>query len=98
LHGLREDARAEFRRVAWVIREGVRTLVDDRSRFALDVPALVLTGELSPPPARRVVEALAQMPNARLQVVSGVGHLGPVTHARDVNPHILGQIASVPAR
>ena len=95
---MREEARAEFRRVGWVIREGVRTLMTDHtplSAFALDVPALVMTGEHSPLPARRVVERLAQaLPRARHVVVPGVGHLGPVTRARDVNTHIL---ATLPA-
>jgi pimeloyl-ACP methyl ester carboxylesterase len=96
LHG---DTRDEFRRVAWVIREGVRTLTEDRTTstaFAhLDVPALLMTGEQSPLPARRVVERLAQaMPYADLEVVPGVGHLGPVTHARDVNPHILAALTA----
>jgi len=87
---LREEARAEFRRVAWVIREGVRTLVDDRTTFAdLEVPTLLITGEHSPPPERRVVERL----RGKHVVLPGVGHLGPVTHARDVNPLILAHLA-----
>lgn len=96
--GMREEARAEFRRVGWVIREGVRTLIADHTplaAFALDVPALVMTGELSPLPARRVVERLAQaLPRARHVVVPGVGHLGPVTRARDVNMHILAALTA----
>jgi len=93
-NALRDEARDEFRRVAWVIREGVRTLMEDRTPLAawagVDVPALLMTGERSPLPARRVVERLAHaMPHARRVVVPGVGHLGPVTSARDVNPHII---------
>lgn len=95
---MREPARAEFRRVGWVIREGVRSLMADHtplSAFQLDVPALVMTGEHSPLPARRVVERLAHaMPRARHVVVPGVGHLGPVTQARDVNTHIVAALAA----
>jgi pimeloyl-ACP methyl ester carboxylesterase len=96
---LRDDMRAEFRRVAWVIREGVRTLMADRTppdAFAhLDVPALLMTGERSPLPARRVVERLGQvMPYATVETIPGVGHLGPVTHARDVNPHVLATLTA----
>jgi pimeloyl-ACP methyl ester carboxylesterase len=96
--GVRDAVRNEFRRVAWVIREGVRTLMEDAtpaSAFrALEVPTLLLTGEHSPTPARRVIERLARaMPHARSEVVPGVGHLGPVTHPRDVNPRIIAQLA-----
>ena len=94
---LRDDARDEFRRVAWIIREGVRTLMDDRtpgSAFAaLDMPALLVTGEHSPLPARRVVDRLADaMPRARRAIVPGVGHLGPVTNARAVNAEIVAAL------
>jgi len=93
---LRPAASDEFRRVAWVIHEGVRTLMADRTPLAafaaLDVPALVMTGERSPLPAQRVVQRLAEAMHARHVVVPDVGHLGPVTHARDVNPHIVRSI------
>jgi pimeloyl-ACP methyl ester carboxylesterase len=56
---LREDVRDEFRRVAWVIREGVRTLMEDQTPVAairdLRIPTLLMTAEHSPLPARRVV-------------------------------------------
>ena len=100
---LRDDARADFRRVAWVVREGVRTLVADATPLAawrrIAVPTLLLTGERSPLPARRVVARLAEaMPRARHVVVPGVGHLGPVTHARDVNPHIVDEVEGTVVR
>jgi pimeloyl-ACP methyl ester carboxylesterase len=96
---LRADTRDEFRRVWWVIREGVRTLVDDTTPLAafanLDIPTLLMTGEHSPLPARRVIERLAQvMRRASREVIPGVGHLGPVTNARDVNPTIIAHLAS----
>jgi pimeloyl-ACP methyl ester carboxylesterase len=94
---LREEARDEFRRVGWVIREGVRTLAEDQtaaSAFAqVDVPTLLMTGEKSPMPARRVIERLAEaMPDARVEVVAGVGHLGPVTAAGEVNARVVARL------
>jgi pimeloyl-ACP methyl ester carboxylesterase len=96
---LRDDARGEFRRVAWVIREGVRTLREDRTAApafrALACATLLLTGEQSPLPARRVVDRLAEtIPNARRIVIAGVGHLGPVANAAAVNPHILEHLVA----
>jgi pimeloyl-ACP methyl ester carboxylesterase len=96
---LREEARNEFRRVGWVIREGVRTLAEDQtagSAFAqLEVPTLLMTGEESPMPARSVIERLAEaMPSARVEVVAGVGHLGPVTAAGEINARIVERVSS----
>jgi len=94
---LRAEARSEFLRVGWVAREAVRTLMVDRtplSAFAeLANPTLVMTGALSPLPAQRVVDRLAEtMPRARHEVIAGVGHLSPVTHAREVNPRIIARL------
>lgn len=96
---LREDVRDEFRRVAWVIREGVRTLAADQTPLAafcdLRVPALLMTGERSPLPARKVVDRLSKaMPDARHEVISGARHLGPVTHAGEVNSHIIAELTA----
>src|SRR5262245_48676383 len=98
---LRDEGRDEFRRVVWVIRGGVRTLMADETPLAafahLGVPTVLMTGEHSPLPARRVIERLAQVnPHARHQVIPGVGHLGPVTHARDVNPRIIAELTAQP--
>ncbi len=95
---LRDDARHEFVRVGWVIHEGVRTLMADATPLAafasVRAPVLLMTGERSPLPAQRVIQRLAEaMPHARRVVVPGVGHLGPVTHARDVNPHLVAALA-----
>jgi pimeloyl-ACP methyl ester carboxylesterase len=94
---LRDEVRDEFRRVAWVIREGVRTLAEDQTPLAafssLDVPTLLMTGERSPLPARKVIDRLANaMPDARHAVIPGAGHLGPVTHAGEVNAHIIAEL------
>jgi len=91
---LREEARAEFRRIGWVVREGVRTLMEDTTRSqafaALSVPTRLFFGELSPIASRRVAERLAEViGGARLHAVAGVGHLGPVARADIVNPLLL---------
>ena len=87
---LREEARAEFRRVGWVVREGVRTLVEDQTPVsayrAIRVPVTLLTGERSPLAARRVVERLSKtLPDARVTTIAGGGHMAPLTHADRVN-------------
>ena len=91
---LREEARAEFRRVAWVVYEGARTLVRDRTPAsayaALPVPVLILGGQDSPLAARRVAERLEEaIPGARLETFAGAGHMGPLTHAATVNDRLL---------
>jgi pimeloyl-ACP methyl ester carboxylesterase len=96
---LREDVRDEFRRVAWVIREGVRTLAEDQTPLAafggLRVPTLLMTGEHSPLPARSVVNQLAKvMTDAGHEVIPAAGHLGPVTHAADVNSRIIAELTA----
>jgi pimeloyl-ACP methyl ester carboxylesterase len=95
---LREDARAEFRRVAWVAREGAKTLSVDRTPAAayrdLDVPVLLLGGERSPVAARRAVERLGEaIPGARVTVIRDAGHMGPLTHAAAVNDAALRALA-----
>jgi pimeloyl-ACP methyl ester carboxylesterase len=96
---LPEDVRVEFRRVAWVVEEGVRTLGEDvtpasaYSVFAF--PTTLMTGEISPLPARRAIERLAEaIPIVRIRTISGAGHLAPVTHAKAVNPLIIDAIAT----
>ncbi|MFQ5936015.1 MAG: alpha/beta fold hydrolase [Acidiferrobacterales bacterium] len=55
----------------------------------LDVPALILWGERTPAPARRIGELLTQaLPSARHETIPGAGHMSPLTHARIVNDAI----------
>jgi len=96
--GLREPVRAEFRRVAWVVHEGVRSLMTDTTPLAayqaLRIPVHVITGEHSPLPARRVDERLAAaIEGARLSIVPG-GHLAPVTEPAIVNRLVLDALRS----
>ncbi len=82
---LREPARAEFARVAWVVHEGARSLRENTTPLeaygALHAPALLMTGELSPVAARHVIERLGgALPGARVERFDGAGHMGPLTH------------------
>jgi pimeloyl-ACP methyl ester carboxylesterase len=88
---LREPARAEFRRVGWAVREGVRSLMEDQTRastFArVTAPMRLFTAERSPIAAQRVVRRLGEaVEGAKVTTIAGVGHLGPVTNAEVVTP------------
>lgn len=55
----------------------------------LTMPVLLLGGERTRTPARRIVELLAAvLPSARCEWIDGAGHLGPITHADAVNTRI----------
>lgn len=57
----------------------------------LAMPALVLTGAKTVAAARRIGELLRYaLPFARHEMLPGMGHLGPVTHAPKVNARIAG--------
>lgn len=92
--GLREEMRAEFRRVAWVVREGVVSLTADGTRLDPGaIPLALITGEHSPAPARRVIQRLRERAaHARVATIPGAGHLAPVSHAEAVNRVILDAI------
>jgi pimeloyl-ACP methyl ester carboxylesterase len=96
---LREEARAEFRRVGWVLHEGVRTLTEDTTpakTFALAVkaPVRLFTAALSPIAAQRVVRRLGEaFGDATVTTIAGVGHMGPVANADVVTPLLLGAIS-----
>jgi len=56
---------------------------------SLDFPTLYLIGSTSPASVRTVAELLAPvLPQAEVVELSGVGHMGPVTHPEVVNPII----------
>ena len=55
----------------------------------LEVPVLLLGGQRSTLAAHRVLETMAaHIPNARHEVIEGAGHMGPLTHAAEVNAKI----------
>jgi hypothetical protein len=61
-------------------------------------PVLILCGEHGPRPVHLIAEQLAELlPESRLAVVAGAGHMGPVTHAAEVSPLIVQHIRAVEA-
>lgn len=73
-------------------------LAEPRGAGALPpVPTLLLSGQTTRAPARRIAERLAALcPAARHRVLPGLGHMGPVTHAEAVNRLILGFLDAQP--
>ena len=64
-------------------------------------PVLVMRGEYAPAPTQLIADTLPSLMRAtQLCVVAGAGHMGPLTHAGEVNPLIAEHIASAvtPAR
>jgi pimeloyl-ACP methyl ester carboxylesterase len=60
---------------------------------ALKFPVLILRGERAPMPTRVIAESLSeQLPDSRLSVVGGAGHMGPLTHASEVSARIAEHI------
>ena len=95
---LSEPARGSFRAVGWKLYGEVRSLLLDRTPHQayamLPVPTLLMSGEASTIAARRVAAILAEaMPDARLRMLEGAGHMGPLTHAPQVNGWIADHIA-----
>jgi pimeloyl-ACP methyl ester carboxylesterase len=96
---LPESARASFLGVGRKVYLEVRSLVADRtapeSYAKITAPTLLLGGERSPLAARRVIVHLAAaLPRAHTQVVVGAGHMGPISHADEVNALIAQHIAA----
>ncbi|MFQ5937232.1 MAG: alpha/beta fold hydrolase [Acidiferrobacterales bacterium] len=60
----------------------------------LDAPTLILCGEKTPAPTRRIAELLADtVPNTHYQTIPGAGHMSPLTHADLVNAVISEHLA-----
>lgn len=97
---LRDTARAELTRVGWIVHEGARTLSAETTRAdayrSLPFPALLITGEHSPPAAQRVVARLGEaLPAARVERIAGAGHMGPLTHGKQLNELLSAHLASL---
>jgi pimeloyl-ACP methyl ester carboxylesterase len=55
----------------------------------LHIPTLCLYGEHSPHSSRLISQILGDvLPEAKLRLMHGMGHMGPITHARTVNDEI----------
>jgi len=91
---LPEQARAQFlataheaHRQAGVV---MTSTVSEEQLRGLAVPTLLVTGESSPTAARESAQiAQRAMPRAQLVSIRGAGHMGPLTHAPEVNRAVL---------
>jgi pimeloyl-ACP methyl ester carboxylesterase len=95
--GLTPETKASFRAVGWKLFQEVESLVADTTDSAtygtITAPTLLLGGDKSPLAERRVLDKLAAaLPRATLQILPGVGHMGPITHAALVNASIATHI------
>jgi len=80
---------------AALIEEPTEASAYARLRF----PVLTIRGEHAPAPTRLIAETLPTLlPNARLAVVGGAGHMGPLTHAAEVNALIAQHLAGAAVR
>jgi pimeloyl-ACP methyl ester carboxylesterase len=61
----------------------------------LAFPVLILRGERAPTPTALIAEHLSRLlPAARLLVLDGAGHMGPITHAPEVSAMVAQHIAA----
>jgi pimeloyl-ACP methyl ester carboxylesterase len=91
--------RQAFTDVSWKLSQEVASLIvdrTDRARYAtITAPTLILAGQRTHPTELRTVHLLAQvLPHATLHVFQDMGHMGPITHATQVNEAIAAFIAS----
>lgn len=97
-HALPEPMRATFRATAPKVIGEVLTLGEDRTPLeayaTLAMPVLLLGSERSTLAADRVLGLLERtIPNVRRVRIAGAGHMGPVTHAAQVNAEIASFLA-----
>jgi pimeloyl-ACP methyl ester carboxylesterase len=96
---LPEVSKESFRAVGWKLFQEVHSLSNDETDAAtygrIAAATLILAGERTRLPARRVAEKLSRaLPNAKLHVLEGMGHMGPITHAAVVNAAIVAHVES----
>ena len=88
-------------RIDKVIADFEAVLADETTRARLrrlQIPVLCLSGGRSPAAVRRISELLAEsLPNARHVRLGGAGHMGPVTHAREINTCIATHLDGIAA-
>jgi pimeloyl-ACP methyl ester carboxylesterase len=64
----------------------------------VELPTLLLSGETSPLPARRLMHHLANtFPRATSATVAGAGHMSPMTHVSVVSQHLAHHFSAHPA-
>ena len=80
--------------------DGIRRDLTPASAYAsIRAPVLLLRGSDTITVERRTCEVLAEaLPDARLEVVEGAGHMGPLTHGVEVVAHALAHLRAVEER
>ena len=79
-----------------------RALIEEPTSLAaygrLHMPVLVMRGEHAPLPTLKIAKMLSSvLPQARLAVISGAGHMGPLTHGSAVSELIATHIDTAEA-
>jgi len=79
-----------------------RALIEEPTSLAaygrLRMPVLVMRGEHAPLPTLKIAKMLSSvLPQARLAVISGAGHMGPLTHGSAVSELIATHIDTAEA-
>jgi len=87
---LQEGARQAFRSTAPKMIGEVRSLGAERTPHqayaTLELPVLLLGSERSTTAMERVISIMLEvMPHARHERIAGASHMGPLTHAAEVN-------------
>ena len=91
------SGRDSFLRVGRKVFFEVWSLMHDRtpaSAYAgIEAPSLFIGGERSPAAARRVVAIIGSaLPKGRILMIPNAGHMGPLTHAAQVNEAIVAHL------
>ncbi|MDA7948109.1 MAG: alpha/beta hydrolase [Hyphomicrobiaceae bacterium] len=72
------------------------TLADCRT---LDLPVMVVCGEKTTRPERRITEMLAEtLPHCRYEVIAGAGHMSPLTHPAEVAALVVDHLTGLENR
>lgn len=95
---LRPDVRAGLLR--WLPKAPLdfRALLRDDTPITsyrrITCPASLICGEHARAPSRRIVgELAAALPHTTVEIIPGAGHMGPVTHADEVNGYLAQHLA-----
>jgi pimeloyl-ACP methyl ester carboxylesterase len=96
-----DKAKDMARLVGWKMYQEVRMVFEEPQPFEsyrFDVPLTLVKGERTQPPAREMVRRLrAVNPHARLEVLTGLGHMGLVAAPDAVRPGLQAHWARVRA-
>ena len=87
---LPDDKKAQFAQIAVYVAHHFWSLIEERTLLAayaaIDVPALIVCGTVSPAPSRAITRLLAAtLPRARHRTIRNAGHMSPITHPAEVN-------------